>query len=186
MLSCTSHRGSYSTAAPVDHARMILAISRTPSVRAAGPGCRMIGDLISCSAPSRTAGIAPQPGRAATFSGRNFLPPGESRGASRLERDSRRARRRFARDQVAEHPAAGTCGIDRWRARDRADHPRVVDRRCGGIRPVMRRAGQRRVRLSVGSSSPASSRHGCVRRRRRPTTAMPTDRPGSPSGSGPV
>ena len=28
---------------------------------AAGPGCRMIEDLISCSSPSRTAGIASQP-----------------------------------------------------------------------------------------------------------------------------
>jgi len=66
---------------------MIAAISRTPSVSAAGPGCRMFGDLISCSAPSRTAGIAPQPGRAATFSGRNFLPHHEPRmmsGARRM------------------------------------------------------------------------------------------------------
>ena len=33
---------------------------------AAGPGCRMMGDLISCSSPSRTAGTASQPTRAAT------------------------------------------------------------------------------------------------------------------------
>src|SRR5574337_1832231 len=47
--------------------RAITACSASsPSVSAAGPGCRMIGDLISCSSPSRTAGIASQPGRAAT------------------------------------------------------------------------------------------------------------------------
>ncbi len=58
----------------------------SPSNSAAGPGCRMIGDLISCSSPSRTAGIADQPGRAATCSGRNFLPhhePNTMSGARR-------------------------------------------------------------------------------------------------------
>ena len=41
---------------------------------AAGPGCRIRGDLISRSQPFRTAGIASKPGRAATFDGTNFLP----------------------------------------------------------------------------------------------------------------
>ena len=45
-----------------------------PSVRAAGPGCRISGDLISCSAPRCTAGTRSKPGRLITFSGRNFLP----------------------------------------------------------------------------------------------------------------
>src|SRR5207342_2798869 len=61
------------------HARMMRAISVTPSVRAAGPGWRITGDLISCSSPSRTAGMASHPGRATTFSGRNFLPHHEPR-----------------------------------------------------------------------------------------------------------
>src|SRR5437773_7468172 len=52
---------------------------RTPSVSAAGPGCRISEDLISCSSPSRTAGTASQPGRAATRPGRNFLPHQEPR-----------------------------------------------------------------------------------------------------------
>ncbi len=39
-----------------------------------GDICRMIGDLISYSAPFRTAGIRSKPGRIVTFSGRNFLP----------------------------------------------------------------------------------------------------------------
>jgi hypothetical protein len=46
----------------------------------------MIGDLISTSAPLRTAGRSAQPGRAATRSGRNFLPhhdPNTSSGARR-------------------------------------------------------------------------------------------------------
>src|SRR6202035_1505242 len=45
-----------------------------PSVRAAGPGCRISGDLISWSAPRCTAGMRSKPGRLTTFSGRNFLP----------------------------------------------------------------------------------------------------------------
>src|SRR5690348_9266768 len=44
-----------------------------PSVSAAGPGCRINGDLISCSAPCFTAGMRSKPGLLASFSGRNFL-----------------------------------------------------------------------------------------------------------------
>ena len=40
----------------------IAAMARTPSVNAAEPGCKISGDLISNSWPSRTAGIAAQPG----------------------------------------------------------------------------------------------------------------------------
>ena len=39
-----------------------------------GPGCRISGDLTSCSSPSRTAGTSANPVRAATCSGLNFLP----------------------------------------------------------------------------------------------------------------
>jgi hypothetical protein len=46
----------------------------SPSVSAAGPGCRISGDLISRSQPVRTAGIASKPARAMTFAGTNFLP----------------------------------------------------------------------------------------------------------------
>ena len=41
---------------------------------AAGPGCRMSGDLISRIQLFATAGIASKPGRAATLAGTNFLP----------------------------------------------------------------------------------------------------------------
>ena len=41
-------------------------IWRTPSVSAAGPGCRMSADLISCSSLFFTAAMSCQPGRAAT------------------------------------------------------------------------------------------------------------------------
>ena len=38
-------------------------IASSPSVNAAGPGCRISGDLISMMRSSRTAGISFQPGR---------------------------------------------------------------------------------------------------------------------------
>ena len=53
---------------------MIAQSASSPSVSAAGPGCRMSGDLISRSQPFCTAGIASKPGRAATLAGTNFLP----------------------------------------------------------------------------------------------------------------
>ena len=84
----------------------------SPSNSAAGPGCRMIGDLISCSWPLRTAGIACQPGRAATRSGRNFLPhheprirSGWRRTISRAVGDDAIAGQRFLR-QFGEHVVA--------------------------------------------------------------------------------
>src|SRR5204863_9920021 len=55
------------------------------SVSAAGPGCRMIGDLISWSSPSRTAGMLAQPARAATSSGRNFPRLRRASGAHRID-----------------------------------------------------------------------------------------------------
>jgi hypothetical protein len=58
----------------------------TPSVSAAGPGCRMSADLISNSWPFLTAFTLSQPGRAATFSGRNFLPHQEPITMSGLRR----------------------------------------------------------------------------------------------------
>ena len=52
-----------------------MAVSASsPSVSAAGPGCRISGDLISRSQPERTAGMASKPSRAQTFAGTNFLP----------------------------------------------------------------------------------------------------------------
>jgi iron complex transport system substrate-binding protein len=56
------------------HAAMMPDSASSPSVSAAGPGCRMMVDLISRSQPVRTAGIAPKPSRATTFAGTNFLP----------------------------------------------------------------------------------------------------------------
>jgi hypothetical protein len=55
---------------------MMACSAASPSVT--GPGCKISGDLISCSSPSCTAGIRSKPGRCATFSGRNFLPHHES------------------------------------------------------------------------------------------------------------
>src|SRR5215217_3740591 len=55
------------------HPRIRLSCA-SPSVRAAGPGCRMMLLLISCSAPVRTAGTVSKPGRLATLPGTNRLP----------------------------------------------------------------------------------------------------------------
>ena len=53
-----------------------------PSVRAAGPGCRISADLISTMWSFRTAGIASQPGRCRILSGTTFLPHQEARMTS--------------------------------------------------------------------------------------------------------
>ena len=50
-----------------------------PSVNAAGPGCRIRGDLISTIRPFWMAGIVFHPGRAAIFSGRTFFPHHDAR-----------------------------------------------------------------------------------------------------------
>jgi hypothetical protein len=42
----------------------MAASAASPSVKAAGPGCRISGDLISWSAPRCTAGTRSKPGRA--------------------------------------------------------------------------------------------------------------------------
>src|SRR5258708_10997584 len=49
-------------------------IASRPSPSAAGPGCRMSDDFTSWTCASRTAGIAPQPGRAAPPSRRHLFP----------------------------------------------------------------------------------------------------------------
>jgi hypothetical protein len=46
----------------------------SPSVNAAGPRLQTDRRFDSYSAPFRTAGICSKPARAASFSGRNFLP----------------------------------------------------------------------------------------------------------------
>jgi hypothetical protein len=53
---------------------IIASSAARPSVSAAGPGCRINGDLISYNAPYFTAGMSSKPGLWASFSGRNFLP----------------------------------------------------------------------------------------------------------------
>ena len=53
-------------------------ICHTPSVRAAGPGCRMYVDLISKTLPLRTAAMASHPGRRLTVSLLTFMPHHEA------------------------------------------------------------------------------------------------------------
>src|ERR1700682_352934 len=54
-------------------------IASSPSVSAAGPGCRISGDLISTMRSLRTAGISLQPGRVLILSGTTFLPHQDAR-----------------------------------------------------------------------------------------------------------
>src|ERR1700682_485060 len=54
-------------------------IASSPSVSAAGPGCRISGDLISTMRSLRTAGISFQPGRFLILSGTTFLPHHDAR-----------------------------------------------------------------------------------------------------------
>src|SRR5258706_11783743 len=54
-------------------------IASSPSVNAAGPGCRISGDLISTMRSLRTAGISLQPGRFRILSRTTFLPHQDAR-----------------------------------------------------------------------------------------------------------
>src|SRR5205807_1103308 len=62
------------TSAAARHSSTMRTIASSPSVSAAGPGCRISADLISRKKPARTAGISPKPGRLPTLAGTNFLP----------------------------------------------------------------------------------------------------------------
>jgi hypothetical protein len=57
-------------------------IASRPSVNAAGPGCKMSGDLISKMPPFRTAGRAAHPGRSQIRRRTTFLPHHEARMTS--------------------------------------------------------------------------------------------------------
>src|SRR5882757_2221154 len=54
-------------------------IASNPSVSAAGPGCKINGDLISTMRLLRIAGISFQPGRCLIRSGTTFLPHHDAR-----------------------------------------------------------------------------------------------------------
>ena len=73
-----------------DHSAMMASMASSPSVSAAGPGCRISGDLISRRKPSRTAGMASKPGRPANLAGTNFLPHHEPITMSGARRDDLR------------------------------------------------------------------------------------------------
>ena len=108
------------------------------------------GDDVFPGTVGRIAGEAPHPRRCRRsgaaraghhpgFVVRQEIPPGQGRRAPGLGRDSRRARWRTARDQVADHPAARAGGIDRRRAGDRADHPRLGGGTAGMLHSAMGR-----------------------------------------------
>src|ERR1700712_4720140 len=65
--------------APQDDGHSAVIIASSPSVSAAGPGCRINGDLISTMRLLRTAGISFQPGRCLILSGTTFLPHHDAR-----------------------------------------------------------------------------------------------------------
>src|ERR1700688_3229183 len=62
-----------------DSGHSAATIASNPSVSAAGPGCRISGDLISTMRPLRTAGIWSQPGRFLILSATTFLPHQDAR-----------------------------------------------------------------------------------------------------------
>src|SRR4051794_6122323 len=64
---------------PYGSGHSAFTIASSPSVSAAGPGCRISGDLISTMRLLCTAGISFQPGRCLILSGTTFLPHQDAR-----------------------------------------------------------------------------------------------------------
>ena len=144
--------------APLAHSAITRCSSRTPSVSAAGPGCRMIDDFTSCSSPSRTAGTSCQPGRAATARRVELL------AAPRAEDQVRRAPRRLERigEDAVLAERAQRAAPERCRRRPRCrSAPRPSGCTRSAARPIprsRRAAAERKPRPRVRiSSSPASS-----------------------------
>ena len=148
-----------------------------PSVNAAGPGCRMIGDLISTMRPLATAGSVSQPGRSAICRGTTLRPHHEARITSGLRRDhvGRRhdaiARRRGAA-QMGEHVLAAR-DLDQLRdPADAGDHrivpflevdprPRRSCRRASDVRhPRLERTRQRLGLVAGADQGADGADHG--------------------------
>ena len=145
------------------HAAMTRCSSRTPSVSAAGPGCRMIDDLTSCSSPSRTAGTSAQPGRAATARGLNFLPHQEPKIRSGARRGTSSG---SAMMRSRPSPCCASSGTDVVAARhaDQLGHPADA----GDLRLVpFLEVHPRPTRQSLGADRIASSPAVELRRERR-------------------
>ncbi len=68
-------------------------------------------------------GRTPRPGHDSRIMVRQEVPRGAGRRAARLVGDTRGARRRAARDQVGDHPAAGSGRADRWARRNSRARP---------------------------------------------------------------
>ena len=153
------------------HSAMMASSASRPSVSAAGPGCRISGDLISRRNPSRTAGIVSKPGRAATFFGTNFLPHHEPRMMSGLAAidllgGDDPLLRALAEGERAEHVvAAGDLDQLRHPA-DAGDHRLVpfleIDarpaRQTGGALPRLRQPLLQRAGELVGLGRGADQR----------------------------
>jgi hypothetical protein len=113
---------------------MIPASASSPSVSAAGPGCRMSVDLTSRSQPVATAGTSAKPGRAATLAGTNFLPHQEPMMMSGAAGDHVRLATRCGPWRSCAPPVAGT---PRCRRRPRSV-PTPSRGRKSSARPIPR------------------------------------------------
>ena len=157
----------------------------SPSVSAAGPGCRMIGDLISCSSPSRTAGTRVPAGARGHVLGPEFL------AAPRADDDVRRARARTSsgsammrsrpsgsRAQLGKAVVAAGDADQLARPSGCARDLRLVPFLEVDARPARQAARRSRARSSTRarSSSASAARLGRRSRPCRPARAiMPQD-----------
>ena len=144
------------------HSAMMASSASRPSVSAAGPGCRISGDLISRRKPSRPPGWRRSPARAATFAGTNFLPHQEPMMMSGARRDHLR-RRVTMRSLALLCPARCRKHVDAAGDLDQLRHPadagdhRLVPFLEIDSRPARqpRRALARLLRAAAPASAPA-------------------------------
>ena len=151
------------------HSATMPSSASRPSVSAAGPGCRISVDLISRRKPSRTAGIASKPGRAANFRRHEFLAaPGadDDVGPRRdhLLGGDDAVLGALLRGQLLEHvDAAG--GLDQLRhPADAGDH-RLVPFLEIDARPARQPRGALRAPARAAAPARAPARRPCRPRR---------------------
>ena len=158
------------------HPPIIPASASTPSVSAAGPGCRISADFTSYTWPPATAGISPHPGLATTRSGRNFRPhhdPMITSGARRTTSSGSAMIRSFARPHSRN---SGKAVLSPGEL-DQLGHP--ANPRDQGIVPLLevdaRAAGERRGPL--GNPVEPGLQFGHQRLALLGTAHQPRDRP---------
>ena len=153
-------------------------IASRPSVSAAGPGCRMSGDLISKMRPSRTAGMASQPRRRRIRSMATFLPHHEARitsGAAAMTASAETMRFFAAASRRSDrHSVLSARDLDQFRnPADAADERIVPFFEIDARSPRRRRGGRDRRETIVTAVLRA---HPPFRPRRRARRACGSSR----------